>query len=66
MNKSIVRGGLGRLKQGQNKLTRESLEKKYAKELAAARPDQRGEIYQRIMDEYDRQKNHKPSASSLW
>jgi hypothetical protein len=66
MKNGIVRGGLGRLKQGQKELTLESFEKKYAKELAAASPDQKGEIYQRILDEYNRQKNHKPSAASLW
>ena len=66
MENGIARGGLGRLKQSQKELTLESFEKKYAKELAAAPTHQKGEIYQRIIDEYCRQKNHKPSAASLW
>jgi hypothetical protein len=66
MKNRIVDGGYGRLRKGQKKLTLAFFEKKYAKELAAAGPLQKGEIYQRILDEYDRQKNHKPSAGALW
>jgi hypothetical protein len=66
MENSIISGGFGRLRKGQKKLTLKSLEKKYAKELAEAPPHQKGEIYQRILDEYNRQKNHKPSAGALW
>ncbi|HTR43831.1 MAG TPA: hypothetical protein VMH87_19645 [Pseudomonadales bacterium] len=66
MGNGIANGGFRRLQKGQKRLTLESFEKKYAKELAAAAPHQKGEVYQRIWDEYNRQKNHKPSAASLW
>ena len=66
MKNRIAEGGLERLRMGQKRLTIEDIEKKRAKELAAAAPHQKAEIYQRMMDEYYRQKNHKPSAATLW
>ena len=66
MKNGIADHGIRRLQKGQKELTLESIEEKYAEELAAAQPQQKAEIYQRIMDEYDRQKNHKPSAGALW
>jgi hypothetical protein len=66
MENGIANDGFERLLKGQKELTLESLAKKYAKELAAAGPHQKREIYQRILDEYERQKNHQPSAATLW
>ena len=66
MKNGIANGSFKRLQKGQKELTLESFEKKYAKELATAGPDQKAKIYQKIMDEHDRQKNHKPSAGALW
>jgi len=66
MKNGIANHGIRRLLKGQKELTLQFFEKKYAKELAAAQPQQKAEIYQRILDEYDRQKNHKPSAGTLW
>jgi hypothetical protein len=66
MKNGIADHGLKRLQKGQKELTLESIQKKYAKELAEAQPQKKAEIYQRILDEYDRQKNHKPSAGTLW
>ena len=66
MKNGIANDGFDRLQKGQKEVTLESIEKKYAKELAAAPTHQKGEVYQRILDEYYRQKNHKPSAATLW
>jgi hypothetical protein len=66
MKDGIAEGGLGRLQHGQKELSMESIEKKYAKELAAAEPHEKEKIYQRMAEEFSRQKNHKPSLSALW
>jgi hypothetical protein len=66
MKNGIATGGLGRLQWGQKELSKESIEKKYAKEIAAAEPHQKEKIYQRMAEELSRQKNHKPSAYTLW
>jgi hypothetical protein len=66
MKNGIIDDGYDRLQKGQKELTLESFEKKYAKELASAAPHRKAEIYQRILDEYNRQKNHKPSLRALW
>jgi hypothetical protein len=66
MKNGIAEGALERLWRGQKELTLESLEKKYAKELATAEPHQKEQIYQRLQDELLRQKNHKPSPHTLW
>lgn len=47
-------------------LSMESLEKKYAKELAAAGPQKKQEIYARMAGELSKQKSHKPSTGTLW
>jgi hypothetical protein len=66
MKNGIVQDGFERLKRGQKKLTMEAIEKKYAKEIAAAQPHQKQQIYRRMVDEFMKQKNHEPSASALW
>jgi hypothetical protein len=66
MNDGIATGGRLRLLRGQKKLTLESLEKKYAKKIAASGPLQRQQIYERMAEEWLKQKNHKPSAATLW
>lgn len=66
MKNGIATGGWRRLKRGQKELSMESLEKKYAKELAAAGPQQKHEIHARMAEELLKQKNHKPSAGALW
>ena len=66
MKNAIAENGFERLLKAQKELTLESIEKKYAKQLAAAEPHQKAEIYQRMMDEFYRQKNHKPSSGALW
>ena len=66
MKNGIATGGMGRLLRGQKKLTIESLEKKYTKEIAAAGPRQKQQIHERMTAEWLKQKNHKPSAATLW
>jgi hypothetical protein len=66
MKNGIAEGGFERLLKGQKELKLESIEKKYAKELTVAEPHQKAEVYQRILDEFHRQKNHEPSAGALW
>ena len=66
MENSIATGGYSRLKNGQKELTMAGIEKKYAKELAAAQPHQKHEIHARMVEDYFRQKNHRPSAGSLF
>lgn len=65
MKNGIVEDGWERLWRGQKELSLKAIEKKYAKELAAANPAQRAQIFQRMRDEFDRQKNHQPSAATL-
>jgi hypothetical protein len=69
MNNGIaVFGGLQLLK-GQKALASESLEAKYAAQLAKATPEEKAEIYQRMAAESERREkmiNHKPSAKALW
>ena len=66
MKNHFVEGGMVSLQLGQKKLSMESLEKKYAKEIAAAKPHEKERIYQRMAEELARQKNHKPSVHTLW
>jgi hypothetical protein len=66
MKNGIAKGGFWRLLKGQKELSMESLEKKYTKELAAAGPQKKQEIYVRMAEELSKQKNHKPSARTLW
>jgi hypothetical protein len=66
MKNGIAEGGLERLQCGQKGLSMESIEKKYAKELAAAESREKEKIYQRMAEEFSRQKNYKPSLFALW
>ena len=65
-NNSFTHNGRWRLERGQRKLTLESLEEKYAKEIAAAQPYQKEQIYQRMASALARLKNYKPSVYTLW
>ncbi len=66
MGNGIATGGFSRFKKAQEELTMADIEKKYAKEPAAAHPHQKHKIRARMVEEYFRQKNHKPSAGALW
>jgi hypothetical protein len=69
MNNNIAEGGLWRLRDGQKTLESESIEGKYADQLAKATPEEKAEIYQRMAAESERREkmiNHKPSAKALW
>ena len=66
MKSGIVEGGLWRLRRGQKELTIESIQRKYAKELAVAEPHQKEIIYQKIAEEFSRQKDHNPSWLAFW
>jgi hypothetical protein len=67
-NTIVAFGGL-RLRLGQKAMASESIEKKYAAELATAAPAEKKEIYQRMSDEIEKRRkmmDHKPSAKTLW
>ncbi len=65
----IAADGAWRLLRGQKAASSESIEKKYAAELAKAGPAEKKEIYQRMSDEIEKRRkmmDHKPSAKTLW
>jgi len=66
-NKFVADGPL-RFLRGQQALSSESIEKKYAKELANASPAEKLQIRERMNREFLSQKNreHKPSPGTLW
>jgi hypothetical protein len=66
MKNEFVANGEFRLLRGQDKLSMEAIEKKYAAELAAADLSEKLKIREQMAEEFLRQKNHKPSAGSLW
>ncbi|HXB59352.1 MAG TPA: hypothetical protein VNU95_07295 [Candidatus Acidoferrales bacterium] len=66
MKNGFVEGGLTSLQRGQKELSMKAIEKKYAKEIAAAEPHEKEKIYQRMAEELARQKSHKPSFGTLW
>ncbi len=69
MNNKIVADGPRRLWLGQKALASESVEEKYAAELAKANPDEKEKIRKRMAEESARREkvqNHKPSSSTLW
>ena len=69
MKNKFVADGCWRFLSGKKSATTESIEKKYAEELAAASPDEKGQIRERMAEEYRRlSKNagHKPSPGTLW
>jgi hypothetical protein len=51
---------------GRQAVTYESIEKKYAKEIAAANPVQKAQIQEQMRHDLLRQQNHKPSPGTLW
>jgi len=66
MKNKFVADGFQRFKRGKKELSLEAIEKKYAVKLAAASPVQKAEIQEQMADELLRQRNHKPSAGTLW
>ena len=65
----IAEGGLQRLLDGQKAMKSIFVEKKHAKELAKAGPEEKKEIYARMAEEarrHEKMSNHKPSAKALW
>ena len=64
----VADGGL-RLWRGQKAIASESIEKKYALELAKAGPDEKKEIHRRMLAEIEQRRKiaeHKPSSAALW
>jgi hypothetical protein len=69
MKNKIVADGPFRFLRGRNAATSESIEKKYAVQLANAGPDEKKKIRERMVEEFLRREktlNHKPSAGTLW
>ena len=69
MKNNIVADGRFRFMQAQQAITSESIEKKYAAELARADPARKLQIRERMVEEYLRQeriKAHQPSPGTLW
>jgi hypothetical protein len=62
----FVADGRQRFLRGKQVLSFESIEKKYAKELANASPAEKLQIRERMVREFLRQQNHKPSPGTLW
>ena len=61
--------GFHRFMRGKEAALSESIEKKYAAELAKADPQQKRQIRERMEEEYLQRKkieDHKPSAATLW
>lgn len=69
MKNSIVADGCFRFRQAQKAATSESIEKKYAAELAKADPARKLQIRKRMVEEFlrlEKIKAHKPSPGTLW
>jgi len=66
MENKFVADGRWRFLRGKKAVTSESLEKKYAAELATATGGQKIQIRERMARELLRQQNHKPSLGTLW
>ena len=69
MKNKFVADGYRRFLHGRRVVTTESIEKKYASELANAGPDEKRKIRERMVEEFLRREkmlNHKPSAGTLW
>ena len=69
MKNNFVADGLTRFLRGKKDAQFESIEKKYAAELANAGPDEKEKIRERMAKESLQRKkalNHKPSAATLW
>jgi hypothetical protein len=66
MKNKFVADGFRRFLRGKKAVASESIEKKYAKELAAASPAQKAQIPEQMAQGLLRQQNHKPSPGTLW
>ena len=69
MKNKFVADGFHRFRQGKKTALSESVEKKYAAELANADPQQKHQIRERMVEEYLRRgkiEDHKPSPGTLW
>jgi hypothetical protein len=69
MKNKFVADGYRRFMRARKDASSESIEKKYAAELAKADPHQKLQIRERMVEEYLRRgkiKGHKPSAATLW
>jgi hypothetical protein len=69
MKNGFVADGRERFLRSKKGATLESIEKKYAAELASAGPAEKHQIRAIIFEEYSRRaktENHKPSAGTLW
>jgi hypothetical protein len=66
MKNEFVANGELQLLHGQDKLSMKAMEKKYAKQLAAANPAQKAKIHEQMAQKFLRQKYHKPSFGTLW
>jgi hypothetical protein len=69
MENKFVANGYSRFLRGKKSVTSESIEKKYAAELAKASPIERNQIRQRMAEEFlrfSKNEGHKPSAGTLW
>lgn len=66
---NIVADGPSRFLRGKKALQSDSIEKKYAAELALAGPDEKRKIRERMAAESQRREkmlNHQPSPKTLW
>ena len=73
MKDGIVANGYDRLKRAQEEMTpeamakkRETIEKKYKQLIAAAKPQEKEQICERLAGELSRLYNYEPSAAALW
>jgi hypothetical protein len=66
MKNKFVADGFRRFLHGKKTVASESIEKKFAKELAAASPAQKAQIREQMAREFLQQQNHKPSPGTLW
>jgi hypothetical protein len=66
MKNQIVADGYQRFLRGQKALSSESLEAKYAKQLAVASPAEKTQLRQQMAEELLRKKSYKPSPQTLW
>ena len=69
MKNKFVADGFRRFMRGKKAALSESVEKKYAAELAQADPQQKLQIRERMVEEYLRRgkiEGHKPSPGTLW
>ena len=68
MKNAFVADGLRRFLRAQRTMTTEAIEKKYARQLAKAGPEQKRKIHEQMARELRAQKSpaHRPSPGTLW